>query len=81
MMAGIPQVCVDYPEYSVLNEKFGFAHLIAATDSHTITQELNNLLGNTVLYNELQQNALKARSVLNWEQESYKLLRFYKALD
>jgi len=80
MMAGIPQLCVDYPEYRWINNEFGFAHMITATDSQTIAHELNKLLTDTVLYKNLQQNALKARSVLNWEQESQKLIRFYEAL-
>lgn len=80
MMAGIPQLCVDYPEYRLINNEFGFAHMITATDSQAIAHELNKLLTDTVLYKSLQQNALKARSVLNWEQESNKLLRFYEAL-
>jgi len=80
MMAGIPQLCVNYPEYRLINDKFGFAQLIGATDSDTIARELNKLLTDTVLYNTLQQNALKARSVLNWEQESQKLIRFYEDL-
>ncbi len=80
MMAGIPQICIDYPEYRSINDEFGFAHMITATDSQTIAHELNKLLTDTVLYKSLQQNALKARSVLNWEHESHKLLRFYEAL-
>ncbi|WP_295203547.1 glycosyltransferase family 4 protein [Sediminibacterium sp.] len=80
MMAGIPQLCVDYPEYRDINNEFGFAHLIKTADSHTIARELNKLLADTVLYKGLQQNALKARSVLNWEHESLKLIRFYEEL-
>lgn len=80
MMAGIPQLCVDYPEYRQFNDRFGFAHLISDTDSQTIAQELNKLLVDPVLYHELQQNAIKARSVLNWETESAHLIRFYNDL-
>lgn len=80
MMAGTPQLCVDYPEYRQLNDRFGFAHLIADTDSQTIAIELNKLLTDPVLYNQLQQNAIKARSVLNWETESAQLIRFYNDL-
>jgi glycosyltransferase involved in cell wall biosynthesis len=80
MMAGIPQLCVAYPEYRAINDEFGFAHLTSATDSVTIARELNKLLNDTVLYKSLQQKALEARSVLNWEHESVKLTRFYQAL-
>lgn len=80
MMAGIPQLCVDYPEYRTINKEFGFAHLISGTDSNTIAHELNKLLNDTVLYQNLQQKALYARSLLNWDQESQKLIRFYEEL-
>lgn len=80
MMAGIPQLCVNYPEYQQLNDQFGFAHLISENDSQTIAQELNKLLADPVLYGELQQNAMNARSVLNWKAESTELIRFYNDL-
>ncbi|TDO28249.1 glycosyltransferase family 4 protein [Sediminibacterium goheungense] len=80
MMAGIPQICVNYPEYKRINDEFGFALMIDNTDSQSIAAALNNLLADSVLYEKLQQNALKARSVLNWEQESQKLIRFYNSL-
>lgn len=80
MMAGIPQLCVNYPEYRSINDTFGFAHLVANTDSNSIARELNKLLSDTVLYKSLQQKALSARSVLNWQHESEKLIRFYQAL-
>ena len=80
MMAGIPQLCVAYPEYIAINQTFGFAHMITATDSESLAREMNNLLTNTVLYKYLKENALKARSELNWEDESNKLVRFYDQL-
>ncbi len=80
MMAGIPQLCVDYPEYRSINDAFEFAHLTGSTDSYTIARELNKLLTDAALYNGLQQKALEARSVLNWEHESQKLIRFYDTL-
>ena len=80
MMAGIPQLCVNYPEYQKINAAFGFASTIDEPDSISIARELNKMLSDRVLYEELQQNALKARSVLNWEQEELKLRAFYNQL-
>ncbi len=80
MMAGIPQLCVNYPEYQKINATHGFAHMIDEPDSISIAQELNKMLSDRVLYQELQQNALKARSVLNWEHEEQKLRAFYNQL-
>lgn len=80
MMAGIPQLCVNYPEYQKINATHGFAHMIDEPDGISIARELNKMLSDRVLYKELQQNALKARSVLNWEQEELKLRAFYNQL-
>lgn len=80
MMAGIPQLCVNYPEYKKINDEYGFAHLIDEPDSISIARELNKILTDRVLYQELQQNALKARSVLNWNLEEKKLTEFYNHL-
>ncbi|MBL0881984.1 MAG: glycosyltransferase family 4 protein [Chitinophagaceae bacterium] len=80
MMAGIPQLCVNYPQYQKINLEHGFAHMIDEPDSISIARELNKMLSDRVLYRELQQNALKARSVLNWEQEELKLVAFYNQL-
>lgn len=78
IMAGVPQVCVDYPQYKALNKKYNVALLINDTKAETIATALNNLLSNDVYYNNLQSNCLKAREILNWEAEEKVLLNFYK---
>jgi glycosyltransferase involved in cell wall biosynthesis len=80
MMAGVPQLCVNYPEYAALNHIFHFAHLIDDTAPETIAAALNYLLKNDVVHNELRQNCGKARTVLNWENETSILLSFYNRL-
>ncbi len=78
IMAGIPQVCVAYPEYKAVNDKYGIACLITNTDADTIATALNNLLHNDVYYHTLQQNCLKARKELNWETEEKVLIDIYR---
>ena len=80
IMAAVPQVCVDFPEYKTLNDQYNIACMIPDTHSKTIANALNNLLNDAVLYNILKENCLKAREVLNWENEEKVLLAFYKAL-
>lgn len=80
IMAGIPQVCVAYPEYEAINDQYGVAYLVYNTSSQSIAEALNNLLSDEVLYTRLQQNALKAREVLNWTAEEKVLLNFYNQL-
>jgi glycosyltransferase involved in cell wall biosynthesis len=69
IMAGVPQVCVAYPQYVSINEKYNIACLINNTKAETIAEALNNLLQNDVYYNKLQQNCLLAREQLNWQTE------------
>ncbi|MFY7900191.1 MAG: glycosyltransferase, partial [Chitinophagaceae bacterium] len=78
LMAGIPQVCVDYPEYRQINQEYHFALLIDNTSEKSIAEGLNKLLTNAVLYNTLQNNAIKAREKLNWTEEEKVLLAFWK---
>ncbi len=76
--AGIPQLCVNYPVYKEINNDLPIAVLVDDISSTNIAAQLNNLLVNEVLYNELQQNCLKLRQTLNWQNEEIKLIQFYK---
>lgn len=80
MMAGIPQVCVNYPEYAAINQKYQIASLLNNTEPAAIAAALNNLLVDDVLYKELTANCLSAREILNWEEEKKALLNFYTHL-
>ncbi|HNE93577.1 MAG TPA: group 1 glycosyl transferase, partial [Chitinophagaceae bacterium] len=75
---GIPQVCVGYPEYKAINDKYEIALLINVTDESTIADAINELLNNKELHKQLQNNCIKARELLNWENEEKDLLQFWK---
>jgi glycosyltransferase involved in cell wall biosynthesis len=79
-MAGVPQVCVNYPEYAAINKQYAIGYLIDDTTPITISTALNNLLSDDVLYKQLRLNCLQARNVLNWESEKQFLLDFYRTL-
>lgn len=78
--AGLPQVSMNFPEYRRINDQFEVAVLIGELTPDTIAGALNKLLTDTVLYQRLQQNCLKARQELNWQQEEKKLITFYQAI-
>jgi glycosyltransferase involved in cell wall biosynthesis len=78
--AGIPQLCVDYPVYTEINNEYKIALLIDDLSPECISQNLNNLLDNDVLYQALKNNCMKAREVFNWNQEEKKLIHFYNQL-
>jgi glycosyltransferase involved in cell wall biosynthesis len=78
--AGLPQIAMNFPEYVRINQQFEVAVLIADTDPKRIADTVNNLLHDDVLYHRLRENCLKARQVLNWQQEEKKLLDFYQSV-
>lgn len=80
IMAGIPQVCVDFPEYRLINEEHNIALMCPSPDSDTIAGCVNKLLHDNVLYQTLQQNCVKVRHSLNWESEQDKLYAFWKSI-
>jgi len=71
--AGIPQLCVGFPEYRLLNGSFEVALLIDDLAPSNIAARLNELLEDKALYQRLQENCLKAREYWTWEEESRKL--------
>ncbi|MGC8749511.1 glycosyltransferase [Hydrotalea sp.] len=78
IMAGIPQICVNFPAYAAVQEKYKVAYLINSTDENSLAKAMNKLLNDTVLYKQLQQNCYAAREILNWQNESFKLLSFWR---
>jgi glycosyltransferase involved in cell wall biosynthesis len=80
IMAGIPQLCVDFPSYKEIQSEFEVALLIPDTRPETIAKALNLLLDDRVLHQRLQENCQKARMVLNWENEETKLIQFYQSI-
>jgi len=77
-MGGIPQVCVNYPEYKVLNDEFNIALLVDNIKPETLANAMNELLNNENIYQQLRENTLLAREQLNWQTEEIKLLNFWK---
>ncbi|MBC7874928.1 MAG: glycosyltransferase [Ferruginibacter sp.] len=78
--AALPQVTVNYPEYEKINSQFEVAVLLDDISPKRIAEAINNLLMDDVLHQRLRDNCLKAREVLNWQQEEKKLLSFYLAV-
>ncbi|MFK7904642.1 MAG: group 1 glycosyl transferase, partial [Chitinophagales bacterium] len=74
---GVPQLCVDFPEYRRINEAFEVGVLLKDLKAQTIAAAANQLLQNEDLYQKLQGNCLAAREEINWGAEEEKLLRFY----
>jgi glycosyltransferase involved in cell wall biosynthesis len=80
IMALVPQVCVNYPEYKAINDKYNIALMIDDTKEETIAAALNELLQNRQLHEQLKKNCVIAKEELNWGNEEKKLIEFYERL-
>jgi glycosyltransferase involved in cell wall biosynthesis len=78
--AGIPQLCAGYPAYASINNEMEVAVLITDMSAKNIALQLNNLLSDELLYQRLQANCIKVKTVYNWQNEEKILLAFYHQL-
>ncbi len=76
--ASTPQLCVDYPVYRDINNKYYVAALINDLSPENIAANLNSLLENEHVWKQLRANCIEAAKTLNWQNEEIKLLSFYK---
>lgn len=81
MHYGVPQLCIAYPEYQKVNERFEVALLIEDTSPESIAAAINKLLNDKAYYDRLRENCLKAREVYCWQEEEKKLLKIYNSLN
>ena len=78
--AGIPQVCIGFPEYKRLNDKYEVAVLVKDCTTHEISGALTLLLKDENLYKQLQKKCEVCILDLNWQEEEKKLLNLYERL-
>lgn len=80
VMAGIPVLTMDFPEYQALNKKYEVAVLLHELTPDQVAIAINRLLNDQGLYDQLRQNCLLARQEWNWEQEQKQLLDIWQAV-
>lgn len=80
MHAGLPQIAMNYPEYQKINSQYEIAVLLDSLSVELVIDTVNKMMNDEQLLNELQQNALKAREVYNWQNEEKKLIDFYNRI-
>jgi glycosyltransferase involved in cell wall biosynthesis len=80
IQAGIPQLCVNYPEYAALNKQHETALLIDDLSPASIAASLNKLMVDDVLHNRLTQNCTAAAEAFCWEREAEKLVAYWNTV-
>lgn len=80
IQAGIPQVVIGFPEYIELNKQYNIGIVIEELTIDNIVSAIQQLINDKELYQQLQQNCLRVREELCWENEEQKLLTIYEQL-
>lgn len=78
IQAHVPCICIDFPEYRQLNEKFETALLVPNLESEVLVEAVNRLLADEALYANLKYNCQKAALLWNWQAEELSLLKIYQ---
>lgn len=76
--AGIPQICIKFSEYEILNKQHEVAVLCRLSTSSLIAA--TELISNPEIQLKLRLNTQKAKLSWNWQKESETLLNLYKNL-
>ncbi len=79
--AGIPQICINFPEYKRINDQYHIALLIDDLDQKTIKAAIERLLNDKKMHCEFKENCLVCRQELNWQNEEKKLISLYEQLN
>src|SRR5699024_11485206 len=75
--AGLPVILSPVKEHQYLNDKYNFGIVVDEVSPKSIAEAVRKLKSNPELYSELRKNAIEASKVLNWENESKKLVKLY----
>ena len=77
---GVPQLCVNFPEYKAINDEYNIALMLDDLEVQTIVNAVNSLFNDPEKYKKLRSNCLKARQVINWQNEEKKLIEIYNSI-
>lgn len=80
VQSGIPQLCMDFPEYKRMNSEYEVAVLIETLDPQALAKKIQYLLQNPNIYARLHSNCEIAAKHWNWDKESLKLLEIYDSI-
>jgi glycosyltransferase involved in cell wall biosynthesis len=80
MAAGLPFVASNFPELRSIIESYHLGRTFDPDDPKDIAKAINDVLSDSGRYEQMKRNAIEAAKIFNWENESKKLLAFYRSL-
>lgn len=76
----VPQITVNFPEYSKVNEVYEISVLVSDTKIETLAAAMNKVLADDAYHARLEANCYQARKEYCWQNEEVRLINFYKKL-
>jgi len=80
VQAGVPQLCVDFPEYRAMCDEFPVAELLSDIRPEMIAMAIRRLEKQQEQYDALKLACQSAAKEWVWERESVNLLKVYEQL-
>lgn len=78
--AGVPQICMDFPEYRRINAEIEVAVLLPELNPEKLATAVRDLQSDPVRYERLRSNCLLARERYCWEAIEPEIVRFYSRI-
>ena len=80
IMAGLPCITVNLPEYEAINKKWEVAILLEEVSRQTVAEAISSITADFDKYRRMHLACIEARNYLNWEKEVIKLNEFILSL-
>ena len=80
MQAGIPSLCMNFPEYEKINANYSAFYLLENIKINTIKAAVEKFKTDEKYYSEMCENAFLAARQFYWEKEEGKLLEFFNSV-
>lgn len=74
----IPQIAMNYAEYSEINQRFDVAFLLNELKAENLVKLIREIESNPEVYLAKKANCAQAAKELCWENEETKLIKFYR---
>jgi len=81
LSAGLPIIFSDFPEMRKIVQKYHVGYVVNETNLNDIVEKISKILSDSNMWQTMHINALNAvKKNLNWEKESYKLIKIYDSI-
>jgi glycosyltransferase involved in cell wall biosynthesis len=80
IMGGVPAITMDFPEYKKINDRWEVAILLKESTPSALQSAVYKLGGDFSMYQKMHEQCRLARQELNWENESTRLIEYFKTI-